>query len=173
MTQRHPYRSADCGKNAFFFLRHYSTHPVTLSWCTRNDGNDIPQQQLGGGKSSSLFPSNALLCYPSSCARGTMTTTSYRSRSAVFITFSVEHYPCYCPSRLEHAERWQRHPTAARRWGSYPFSVEALLYRPVASWCTRKRWQRHPTAAARRWVFVTFSVEALHFAVWSRLAHAR
>ncbi|GFY03151.1 uncharacterized protein TNCV_4587521 [Trichonephila clavipes] len=39
---------------------------------------------------------------------------------------------------LEHAERWQRHPTSGtQRWVFVPFSVEAKLWCPVASCCTR------------------------------------
>ncbi|GFX68708.1 uncharacterized protein TNCV_4695241 [Trichonephila clavipes] len=68
------------------------------SWCTRNDDNDILPQPLGGG-CSSLFSSRHYSAVRSRLgARGTMTTTSYRVRSAVGVRhlFSVEALFC-CP----------------------------------------------------------------------------
>ncbi|GFU81334.1 hypothetical protein TNCV_2440061 [Trichonephila clavipes] len=53
------------------------------SFYTRNDDNDILPQTLGGG-CSSLFPPRHYSAVRSRLfTRGTMTTTSYRSRSAV------------------------------------------------------------------------------------------
>ncbi|GFU81240.1 uncharacterized protein TNCV_2162691 [Trichonephila clavipes] len=70
-----------------------------VSWCTRNDDNDILPQPRGGGCSSPFFPSRHYSAVRSCLgARGTMTTTSYRSRAAVGVRhlFSVEALLC-CP----------------------------------------------------------------------------
>ncbi|GFU81177.1 hypothetical protein TNCV_5003881 [Trichonephila clavipes] len=83
-----------------------------MSFCTRNDDNDILPHPRGGGCSSPFFPSRHYSAVRSRLgARGTMTTTSYRSRSAVGVRhhFTVEALHC-CPVN---AERCQRHPTAA------------------------------------------------------------
>ncbi|GFV02150.1 hypothetical protein TNCV_1573621 [Trichonephila clavipes] len=76
-----------------FFRRDTTCCPVA-SWCTRNDGNDILPQALSGA-CSSLFPSRDYSAVRLRLvARGTMTTTSYRSRSAVGVRhfFPSRHY---------------------------------------------------------------------------------
>ncbi|GFU81178.1 hypothetical protein TNCV_5003891 [Trichonephila clavipes] len=78
------------GCSSLFSVEALLCCPVA-SWCTRNDDNDILPQPLGGG-CSSLFPSRHYSAVRSRLgARGTMTTTSYRSRSAVGVRhfFSV------------------------------------------------------------------------------------
>ncbi|GFS69677.1 uncharacterized protein TNCV_4052761 [Trichonephila clavipes] len=145
------------------------------SWCTRNDDNDILPQPFGGG-CSSIFSVEALLCCPVASwftrnddndilpqpwrwvfvtffpsrhysavrsrlgARGTMTTTSYRSRSGGGCSspFSVEALLC-CPvaswcTRNDDNDILPRRAAVGVR---HLFFVEALLCCPVASWCTR------------------------------------
>ncbi|GFU81287.1 uncharacterized protein TNCV_2439591 [Trichonephila clavipes] len=77
-----------------FFRR--GTLAVRSSWCTRNDDNDILPQPLGGG-CSSLFSSRHYSAVRSRLgARGTMTTTSYRSPAVgVRHVFFVE--ALFCP----------------------------------------------------------------------------
>ncbi|GFV02145.1 hypothetical protein TNCV_1573571 [Trichonephila clavipes] len=76
------------------------------SWCTRNDDNDIlPQRSAVGVRH--FFPSSNYSAVRSRLgARGTMTTTSYRSRSAE----GVRHFFCRGATQLSgrvlvHAER--------------------------------------------------------------------
>ncbi|GFY03168.1 uncharacterized protein TNCV_4587691 [Trichonephila clavipes] len=88
------YRSrAAVGVRHLFSVEALLCCPVA-SWCTRNDDNDILPQPRGGG-CSSLFPSRHYSAVRSCLvARGTMTTTSYRSRSAVGVRhfFPSRHY---------------------------------------------------------------------------------
>ncbi|GFT81240.1 uncharacterized protein TNCV_1999031 [Trichonephila clavipes] len=113
--------------------------PVTF-WCTRNDDNDILPQPLGG-RCSSLFSVEALFCCPvvSWCTRndendilpqllccGCSSPFPSRSYSAV-------------RSRLEARGTMTTTPSCFRAAVGvrHLFSVEALLYFLVASWCKR------------------------------------
>ncbi|GFW74309.1 hypothetical protein TNCV_3438621 [Trichonephila clavipes] len=88
-----------------------------------------------------LFSVEALLCCPVRLGvRGTMKTTFYRIRSAVDVRhlFPSRHYSAV-RSRLGArgtitTTYYCVHATVGVR---PPFSVEALIYCPVASWCTR------------------------------------
>ncbi|GFV66443.1 uncharacterized protein TNCV_2163191 [Trichonephila clavipes] len=111
-----------------------------VSWCTRNDGNDILPQPLGGG-CSSFFPSRPYSAVRSRLrANGTMTTTSYRSRSAVGVRhlFPSRHYSAV---RSGLGARGKMSTTSYRSRMAvgvrHLFSVEALLCCPVAFGCTR------------------------------------
>ncbi|GFU81345.1 hypothetical protein TNCV_2440171 [Trichonephila clavipes] len=77
------------------------------SLCTRNDDNDILPQLLGGGCSSFFFTSRDNSAVRSWLgARGTMTTTSYRSRLAVGVRHFFPSSTTLLSGRgLVHAER--------------------------------------------------------------------
>ncbi|GFU81322.1 hypothetical protein TNCV_2439941 [Trichonephila clavipes] len=138
------------------------------SWCTRNDDNDIYRNRAAVGVRH-LFPSRHYSAVRSRLgARGTMTTTSYRSRnqSAVGVRHFFPSRHSAVRSRL--GARGTMTTTSYRSRSAVGvrhfvttffvvFSVEALLCCPVASWCTRNDDNDIlPQSATRRWVFVTF-----------------
>ncbi|GFV16357.1 uncharacterized protein TNCV_1204791 [Trichonephila clavipes] len=113
------------------FFRRVTTRCPVVSCCTRNDGNDILPQPLGGG-CSSFFPSRHYSAVRSRLrANGTMTTTSYRSRSAVGVRhlFSVKALLC-CPVGL-----------GARR-----NDVNDILPQPYGGGCSSPFPSRHYSA---------------------------
>ncbi|GFV02167.1 hypothetical protein TNCV_1573791 [Trichonephila clavipes] len=77
------------------------------SWSTRNDDNDILPQALSGGCSSLFFPSRQYSGVRLRLvARGTMTTTSYRSRSVEGVRHFFRRGTTLLSGRvLVHAER--------------------------------------------------------------------
>ncbi|GFT81236.1 uncharacterized protein TNCV_1999011 [Trichonephila clavipes] len=93
------YRSRSVGVRHFFFSVEAIRCCPVASWSTRNDENDILLRTRGGGCSYPFSPSRHYSAVRSRFgARGTITTTSYRSRSAVGVRhfFSVEALFC-CP----------------------------------------------------------------------------
>ncbi|GFV02153.1 uncharacterized protein TNCV_1573651 [Trichonephila clavipes] len=105
----------DGGFSYPFFVETLPCCPVA-SWCTRNDGNDILPQALSGG-CSSLFPSRQYSGVRLRLvARGTITTTSYRSRSAEGVRHFFRRGTTLLSDRvLVHAERCQLYATASAR----------------------------------------------------------
>ncbi|GFU81299.1 uncharacterized protein TNCV_2439711 [Trichonephila clavipes] len=92
------YRSRSAvGVRHFFSVEALLCSPVA-SWCTRNDEYDILPQSLDGGCSSPFSVRHYSAVRSRLGARGRMTTTSYRSRSAVGVRhiFSAEALLC-CP----------------------------------------------------------------------------
>ncbi|GFV52486.1 hypothetical protein TNCV_1580051 [Trichonephila clavipes] len=76
------------------------------SWCTRNDDNDILPHPRGGGCSSPFFRRGTTLLSGRVLARGTMTTTTYRSaRRWVFVLFFRRGTTLLSGRVLVHAER--------------------------------------------------------------------
>ncbi|GFV52490.1 hypothetical protein TNCV_1580091 [Trichonephila clavipes] len=131
-------RGGGCSSN-YFSVEALLCCPVA-SWCTRNDDNDILPQPRGGG-CSSIFPSRHYSAVRSRLgARGTMTTTSYRSRSAVGVRhfFPSRHYSAV-RSRLGARGTMTMYilRIKIRRWVFVTFFRQALLCCPVTSWCTR------------------------------------
>ncbi|GFX68706.1 uncharacterized protein TNCV_4695221 [Trichonephila clavipes] len=136
------YRSrAAVGVRHLFSVEALLCCPVA-SWCTRNDDNDILPQSARRWVFVTFFPSRHYSAVRSRLgARGTMTTTQYRVRSAVVGVrhlFSVEALLC-CPvaswcTRNDDNDILPRRAAVGVR---HLFSVEALLCCPVASWCTR------------------------------------
>ncbi|GFY03154.1 hypothetical protein TNCV_4587551 [Trichonephila clavipes] len=90
------------------------------SWSTQNDGNDILPQALSGG-CSFLFPSRQYSGVRLRLvARGTITTTSYRSRSAEGVRHFFRRGTTLLSDRvLVHAERCQLYATGPRGAGLF------------------------------------------------------
>ncbi|GFY03200.1 uncharacterized protein TNCV_4588011 [Trichonephila clavipes] len=148
---------AAVGFRILFLVETLPCCPVA-SWCTRNDGNDILPQALSGG-CSSFFPSRQYSGVRLRLvARGTMTTTSYRSRSAEGVRhFFVEAQ--LCSPIASWCTRNDVNFMLPRPRGGGVCQIFPSLALPccsVASWCTRNDDNDNPTATARRWVFVTF-----------------
>ncbi|GFY03160.1 hypothetical protein TNCV_4587611 [Trichonephila clavipes] len=132
-------RTRDGGFSYPFFVEAQLYCPIA-SWCTRNDVNFMLPRPRGAGVCQ-FFPSRHYSAVRLRLgARGTMITTSYRVRAAVGVRhlFPSRHYSAV---RSHLGARGTMTTITYRRHsavGVRPFfSVEAILWCPVASCCKR------------------------------------